>query len=181
MLKSRILRIGLVIAVLAAIGVWAFRPQPVPADFAAVERGPLEVTVEEEGRTRVRDRYVVSAPLPGRMRRIELEPGDQVIAGKTVLARFQPSDPALLDVRTRSELEARARAAESAAGGARADRDRVEADLAFARAELKRFRALVDERVLAPRELEAAERQVQSLERARQSADFGVSTSQHQL
>ena len=55
----------------------------------------------------MRDRYVVSAPLPGRMQRIELEPGDPVVAGKTVLAQFQPTDPALLDVRTRAELEAR--------------------------------------------------------------------------
>src|SRR5688572_9306770 len=180
-MTKRWIRIAVVVVVLAGIGYWAFKPAPVAADFGVVERGRLEVTVEEEGRTRVRDRYVVSAPLPGRLRRIELEPGDAVVAGKSVLARFEPSDPALLDVRTRSELEARARAAESAVGGARADRDRIESDLAFARAELKRFRALVDERVLAPRELEAAERQVQSLERARQSADFGVSTAQHQL
>jgi HlyD family secretion protein len=180
-MARRWIRIAVVVVVLAAVGYWAFKPAPVAADFGVVERGRLEVTVEEEGRTRVRDRYVVSAPLPGRMRRIELEPGDAVVAGKSVLARFEPSDPALLDVRTRSELEARARAAESALGGARADRDRIESELAFARAELKRFRALVDERVLAPRELESAERQVQSLERARQSADFGVSTAQHQL
>jgi HlyD family secretion protein len=180
MLK-RWIRIAIVLIALAGIGYWAFKPAPVAADFGVVERGRLAVTIEEEGRTRVRDRYVVSAPLPGRMRRIDLEPGDPVVAGKTVLAQFQPTDPALLDVRTRSELEARARGAESAVGGARADRDRAESELAFARSELKRFRALVDERVLAPRELEAAERQVQSLERARQSADFGVSTAQHQL
>lgn len=58
----------------------------------------VEEWMEEEGRTPVRDRYVVSAPLPGRMRRIELEPGDAVVAGKSVLAGFEPSDPALLDV-----------------------------------------------------------------------------------
>jgi HlyD family secretion protein len=72
MTKSRIVRIALVVIVLIANGIWAFRPQHVAADFATVERGPLEVTVEEDGRTRVRDRYVVSAPLPGHMRRIEL-------------------------------------------------------------------------------------------------------------
>jgi HlyD family secretion protein len=139
------------------------------------------VTVEEEGRTRVRDRYVVSAPVPGRMQRIELEPGDPVVAGRTVIARFQPTDPALLDVRTRSELEARVRAAESALGGARADRERVRADLDFARSELKRFQALIAERVIAPRELEGAARQMQSLERSLQSAEFAVRTAEHQL
>src|SRR5918993_2829862 len=131
-MKSRLFKILLAVAVLAALGVWAFRPRPVPADFATVARGPLEVTVEDEGRTRVRDRYVLSAPLPGRMRRIELEPGDPVVAGKTLVAQFEPADPALLDVRTRTELQARVRAAESALGGARADRERVRAELEFA-------------------------------------------------
>src|SRR5512134_2872299 len=180
MLK-RWIRIGVIVMVVAGIGYWAFKPAAVPADFGAVERGRLEVTVGEEGRTRVRDRYVVSAPVPGRMRRIELVPGDAVVAGKTILAQFQPTDPALLDVRTRAELEARVRAAESAVGGARADRERVEAELAFARSELKRLDALVEERVIATRELEAAQRQVEALERARQSADFAARTAQHQL
>jgi HlyD family secretion protein len=181
MTRARIVRILLVVAVLAAIGVWAFRPQPVSADFATIERGPLEVTVEEEGRTRVRDRYVVSAPLPGRMRRIELEAGDAVVAGKTVVAEFLPADPSLLDVRTRAELQARARAGESAVGRAKAEVERIRTELAFARTELKRALQLVDERVIAPRELENVQRQVQTLERALQSAEFAVRTAEHQL
>jgi HlyD family secretion protein len=180
-MMKRLLKIVLVVAIVAAVGVWAFTPAAVPADFAAVERGTLQVTVNDEGRTRVRDRFVVSAPLPGRMLRIELEPGDPVVAGKTVLARFQPSDPALLDVRTRAELEARAKAAESALGGARADRERVRAELAFAQSELKRLRQLVEERVVARREVESAEQQAEALTRALQSAGFAVSTAQHQL
>lgn len=110
-MTKRLLKIGLVLALVAALAVWAFSPSPVPADFAEVTRGPLQVTVSEEGRTRVRDRFVVSAPLPGRMRRIELDPGDPVVAGKTVLAQFEPSAPTLIDVRTRAELEARVKAA----------------------------------------------------------------------
>lgn len=180
-MTKRLIKIALVVAIVAAVGVWAFTPGAVPADFATVERGTLRVTVNEEGRTRVRNRFVVSAPLPGRMLRIELEPGDPVVAGKTVLARFQPSDPALLDVRTRAELEARARAAESALGGARADRERVRAELAFAESELKRLRQLVDEQVVARRELESAEQQAEALTRALQSAGFAVSTAEHQL
>jgi len=180
-MTKRLLKIGLVLAVVAAVGFWAFRPGAVPADFAEVGRGSLQVTVNEEGRTRVRDRYVVSAPLPGRMQRIELEPGDPVAAGKTVVARFQPSDPGLLDVRTRAELEARVKAAQSALGGAQADRERIRGDLAFAQSDLKRARRLVDEKVIAPRELEGAERQAESLERALQSAEFAVRTAEHQL
>ena len=180
-MRSRIVRIAIVVAILAALGVWAFRPRPVPADFATVTRGPLEVSVEDEGRTRVRDRYVVSAPLPGRMHRIELEPGDPVKAGKTVVAQFQPADPALLDVRTRAELQARVRAAESALGGARADRERVRVELEFAAAELKRAKQLLQDRVISARELESAGRQVESAQRGLQSADFAVRTAEHQL
>lgn len=178
---KRLWKVALVILVLAAIGYWAFRPAAVPADFATVERGSLEVTVNEEGRTRVRDRYVVSAPVPGRMARIELEPGDPVTARKTLLAQFQPSDPALLDVRTRAELEARVKAADSALGGARAERERLRAELAFAQAELKRARQLVAENVISAREMDVAERQAQTVERAVQSADFGVRTAEYQL
>jgi HlyD family secretion protein len=180
-MTKRWMKIGIGIAVLVAIGYWAFRPGAVPADFAEVTRGSLQVTVDEEGRTRVRDRFVVSAPLPGRMRRIELEPGDPVVADKTVVAQFQPSDPALLDVRTRAELEARVRAAESALGGARADRERVRAELTFAQSELKRLQQLLEEKVIARRELESAQQQAEALVRALQSADFGVQTAQHQL
>lgn len=180
-MTRRLIRIALILAALAALAWWAFRPRPVPADFATVERGPLEVTVEDEGRTRVRDRYVVSAPLPGRMERIELEPGDPVSARKTVVAQFRPADPALLDVRTRTELEARARAAEATLGSARADRERVQAELAFAQSELRRARALVEERVIAPRELESTERAAQTLERALQSAEFAVRAAEYQV
>lgn len=177
----RFVRIGIVVIVLGAVLFWAFRPAPVAADFAAVERGSLQVTVAEEGHTRVRDRYVISAPVPGRMRRIELEPGDPVVAGKTALARFEPTDPALLDVRTRTELEARVRAAESAVGAARADRNRIKAELAFAQSELKRTRELVKGGALAQRELELAERQVGTLEQSFESAEFTAATAQHQL
>ena len=180
-MTKRFAKIALVLAVVGGIGYWAFKPGAVPADFADVTRGTLEVTVNDEGRTRVRDRYVVSAPLPGRLKRIELEPGDPVVAGKTVVAQFQPSDPSLLDVRSRAELEARVKASVSALGGARADRERVRAELAFAASDLKRSRSLVEQKVIAPRELEGAERQAEALNRALQSAEFAVQTAEHQL
>jgi HlyD family secretion protein len=146
-----------------------------------VQKGALQVTVDEEGETRVRDRYVVSAPVPGRMRRIELEPGDRVTAGKTVLAMFEPPDPALLDTRTRAELQGRARAAESAVGAARAERERVAANLEFARRELQRHEALLAAGAVSRDAFEAAERQVRTLQEAMRSAEFNVRTAQHQL
>jgi HlyD family secretion protein len=180
-MTKRIVRLALVVLVLGAILVWAFLPSPVQADFATVQRGVLQVTVEDEGQTRVRDRYVVSAPVPGRMERIELEPGDAVVAKKTIVARFAPTDPALLDVRTRAELEARARAAETAVGTARAERERLQNELKFAQAELRRGRELVSAGAIATRELEDMERRVATLERGIESADFAVRTAIHQV
>jgi HlyD family secretion protein len=174
-------KIGAVVAVVVAVAVWAFMPSAVPVDIVTVGRGDVEVTVNEEGRTRVRDRFVVSAPLPGRMERIELEPGDPVVAGKTAVAQFRPTPPALLDVRTRAELEARVKASESAVGGARAERDRLQAELKFAQSELQRAQKLVQERVIAAREIEAAQRQAETMQRALQSAEFAIRTSEHQL
>jgi HlyD family secretion protein len=180
-MRRRIVRIGLPILVIAAILMWAFRPAAVPADFSTVARGRLEVTVDEEGQTRVRDRYVVSAPVPGRMQRIQLEAGDPVTAGKTVVATFLPTDPALLDVRTRAELEARVKAAGAALGSAKAEEGRAAAELEFAQSELERNRKLLEGGAIAQRDLEQAQRQEQALARAHQSAAYAARTAQYQL
>jgi HlyD family secretion protein len=178
---KRIVRIALVVLVVAGLLYWAFRPAPVAADFATVERGTLQVIVEEEGRTRLHDRYVVSAPLPGRMRRIELEPGDPVVARKTVIAEFLPTPPMLLDVRSRGEIEARVQAAQAAVDVARAERDRIRAELPYAQTELKRLRELAREKVIAERELEGAERAVTTLERSLKSAESSVRAAEYQV
>ena len=167
----------LIVVVLA----WAFRGDAVSADFATVEKGTLRVTLEEEGETRVPDRYLVSAPMPGRMLRVELEPGDAVRAGETVLVRLVPPDPALLDARTRAELSATVQAAQASVGAARAARDRIRADLKFARTELQRYRDLAREGIASQERLDAAERQVRTLEEALRSADFTIRTTEHQV
>jgi HlyD family secretion protein len=93
--------------------IYGFRPRPVSVEITRVIRGPLRVTVDEDGRTRIKERYVVSAPLAGQLRRIELHPGDGVRAGKTPIAMIAPVEPDLLDPRMRAQLEARRRAAET--------------------------------------------------------------------
>src|SRR5690606_16542233 len=113
------------------------------------------------------------------MRRIELDPGDRVIAGRTVLAQFEPSAPTLIDVRTRAELEARVKAAQSALGGARAERERVRAEVEFAEAEQKRAQRLVEEKVIAPRELEAVHRQAAVALLSMRLAEFAVTTAEY--
>ena len=172
-----------ILAVIVLIGLAAavLRPRPLPADFAMVERGPLQVTIDEEGETRVRDRYVVSAPLAGRVLRIELEPGDAVSAESTVLATFQPSDPILLDARSRAEAEARTKSARSALGQARAERERARAELRHATAELERYEKLAAEEIVAKEVFEDTQLRQRTAQEAARAADFAVSSAEHEL
>lgn len=129
---------GVVVVALLAL---AFRPQAVPVDLAEVTRGSLVVTVRDEGRTRVRDEYIVSAPVSGRLRRIELDAGAHVHAGE-VVARIEPGVPAFLDVRAEAEARAAMLAAEAAVAAAATERERARAQLDFAVADLERVEQL---------------------------------------
>ena len=149
---------GLLLLVLAAGLVYAFRPQPVPVDLVRVERGPLVVTVSEEGETRVRDVFAISAPIAGRARRIEIEVGDPVKADQTVVAEIEPIDPAFLDVRSEAQARAAVRTAEAASDLAKAELDRAQADLVFAEQEVKRSRRLIRDDTIAQRRLDEDER-----------------------
>ena len=178
---KRKLRLGVVGTLLVLVLAWAFWPRAEAVDIAIVERAPLIVTLDEEGETRVRDRFVVSAPLAGRVLRIELEPGDPVVADETVLATFQPQTPTLLDARSRAEAEAGARAARATLERARADRDRARAELEFAEAEVERFRRLAADRIVSAKELDSAELSARSRREALAAAEFAVQTAAHQL
>ena len=86
---------GGIALLLVAVLVWAFRPQPIAADMAEVRTAPFEVFVRDDGFTRVREVYTVSAPLAGRVLRLSGEAGDTVFAGETTLANILPADPAM--------------------------------------------------------------------------------------
>lgn len=99
--------------------VWfGLRPRPVEVDVGTVTRGPFEITVDDDGETRIRDPYLISAPLSGRLVRVELEPGDLVTTGQ-VIAVIDPGEPELLDERTQAITEARVHMAEAAVARAR--------------------------------------------------------------
>ena len=123
-LKNKRLIAGIVIVLaIVAMAMW---PESIEVSVATVERGPMQVTLDEDGETRVRDKFVVSAPVAGRLQRIELEPGDPVVRGKTIVARLTTADAPLLDPRTRGELEAAVEAARAAVGQARAELERAD-------------------------------------------------------
>ncbi len=155
-LINRIILIAVALAIVAAI-VWAFLPQPVPVDVAEVVRGPLEVTVEEDGRTRIRDRYVVSAPLTAQLQRISLDAGDEVVAGQTELAVLEPMDPSLLDARAALEAEARVRRAEAALDRTAAELQAATARQQFAAVELDRVKTAFNRQAANQVELDAAQ------------------------
>jgi len=164
----------LVLSAVVAAFVYAFRPQPVRVEFEKVIRGPMKVTIDEEGETRIRERFIVSTPVAGRISRIELQPGDRVTAGSTTVATLIASQAVLLDARTRAESEARVTAAESAIGRARANRDRAKEDLDFAETQRTRYTKLVEEG-LAPRERrDTAEADVRAKQEMLRVAEFEV-------
>ena len=135
---------------LAAL-VWFAWPQPVAVDLGTATKGPMEVTVDDDGKTHVRHIYTVSAPIAGRVLRIShpigeqgisRHVGDQVIAGETVVAVMQPMTPSFIDVRSREQLQAEVTAADAAIQQEEAEVRRLEAALDFSRTEFQRAQAL---------------------------------------
>ena len=177
----RVMFWGAIVAVVAIGLVFAFRPQPVAVDLAEVQRGPLVVTVEDEGKTRVHDIYVLSAPVTGRMHRIDLHVGDPVVAAETVLAQIEPIDPAFLDPRGEAQARAEVRAAESAGKLARASVEMAQAELDFARREFDRARELIQKNTISQRDLDEAERAYRTRRAALLTAQAELDRNAYQL
>jgi HlyD family secretion protein len=132
------------LAALITAGLW---PRPVPVELHEVARGPLRATIDEEGKTRIRHRYVVSAPVTGQLRRIQLKAGDRVQAEQTVIAVLDPLPPLLLDARSRRLAEARC-------DTARAHLDKARSAHQLAASELRRYEQLHREGAVSSQELE---------------------------
>lgn len=146
--KNRLIIAGIVLAVALAF-VWGFRTQPLSVDLATIKRGSLAVTINEEGVTRIREIYTVSAPVSGLLRRLSLKEGDRVQKGKTIVAVIEPIAPAFQDVRSMSVLRANVKSAEAALALAQAELSRVEADLDYAGAEFRRALKLYKKRIIS--------------------------------
>lgn len=167
--------------VLAIVVVaYILRPEPVWVDLATVQRGPMEVTILEEGKTRVKDRYVVSSPVTGYLHRVELDVGDQVIPGE-LLTEVDPMPVSVLDARSRAEAEARVEAARSALNSIRQKTQAAEADAELAETEYQRLLTLdrsdfvSDERLQQARSTAARNRAIL------RSARFDEEVAAHEL
>lgn len=172
---------GLLTVVLIALLVWALWPRPIPVDMAQATRGRLEVGITDDGQARVREVYVVSAPTAGRVLRTELEVGDVVAAGETVVARILPSDPAMLDVRSRTELQAAIGTAEAALTLAEAEVRQATAGLAFSQSEYDRISELSERGTVSRATLDRARLELETARAALESAEAGQHMREHEL
>jgi HlyD family secretion protein len=175
--NRRVLLTGLVIAVLLGVALW---PRATSVNTAVIGRGPLLQTIDEEGRTRVRDRFVVAAPVAGRVLRIELEAGDTVSKGQ-IVARVRAEAPPLLDARTTAEAQAAIESARASLGRAKADEQRARSTLTLAQRELKRVRELMSNELTTAREVESREADVRTSEEAVNAAAFAVRAAESEV
>lgn len=179
--RKRTLVWVLVAVAIVVAAIWALRPAAVLVDTAVIDEGPMRMTVDEEGKTRVKEIYVVSAPIAGRVLRSALEAGDAVEGERSVVAGIQPTDPSLIDVRTRKDLEAQVQAAQSAVRLAEAELKQARTELGFAERDLQRAHALAPKQVISKRALDQAENNVEVRKAALARAEAGVDFRKREL
>jgi len=176
--------VGLALAGIALIGGLAyvgFRDDPVPVDLVTVERGPLRVTIDADGQTRIREIYEVASPIAGTARRAPVSIGDPVVAGETVVARVEPLSPSLLDARSRAQARASVAEARAALDVARSELRRAEEEETFARLQFDRTRTLMDRGVTTVTQMETASQSLAVAEAAVAAAQSRVAMSEGAL
>jgi HlyD family secretion protein len=164
------------VAGLASVIIYGMWPAPVEADLAKVVRGSIRETVDQDGKTRIRERYIVSAPLAGRLLRIGLDPGDEVAAGETLLASIEPRDPDLLDTRALAQAEANVKAAEARLRRMTPLLEEAVANKEFADADLQRAR---EARARSPQAV--TESEIENKEMLARTREAMVRSARHAL
>ena len=178
---SRNILIVAVAGIVAAALIVLFIPKPISVDLGTVRKSDLAVTIVEEGRTSVRETYIVSTPVAGRLMRVRSHPGDEVKRGETVVARMLPTNPAVLDRRTREQAEAAVEAASAAVRLARANLDAALADEELASSELERTLALFESGIVSKAALDRAESARRASRASRETAEAAISMSEAEL
>lgn len=160
--------------------VRAFAPTRVIVDTSTITRSSLRVTVQDDGRTRVRERYTISAPIQGRLLRTSLRPGDPVEAGRTTVAVFAPIAPDLLDARSREQAQKSVQRSDAALESAAARRRQAEADLVLAKQSLERARGLRDQGLEADKKRESAEHEERRAREGLRAAEFAEQVARYE-
>ena len=178
----------MVLAGLAAAGIFlGLRPQPVAVEAGQAVMGPLRVTVEEEGKTRLRSRYVISSPVAGYTPRLAWKAGDVVRAGQLITA-LEPPAPVILDARTRDQGDARVKTAEAGLAVAEARVRGLEEQAKVARADLDYWRRQRDRDEtlrksgdVAAEKLERDQAELRRVEASISAADRAIVTSRAEV
>jgi len=177
--RRRIIIITIAAVVILAIA-YGFLPRPVPVEVVKASQGPLRVTIDEEGKTRVKDRFVLSAPVAGFMRRIELDVGDHVKKGQTVV-EIEPLRSNILDPRSRAEAEAAISAAQAALNSALENARAAAAEADYARQKLERSKKLYDEGYISKDFFDRVDSEAKRTEANHLSAEAAVKVARSEL
>ena len=174
-------------AVIAAL-VFSFWPRAVPVDMAKVVRAPLMTAISDDGTTRVKEVYVLSAPIAGKLLRVDTHAGDFIAAGKTIVATIEPADPAFLDARSQRQFEFMVSAARAARDLALAAVRGKEAERKLAARELDRAQQLLEKGVVSRARVDTAEATLSATDAALETAqaalrqrEFEIKTAQAAL
>lgn len=157
---KRLVLAGFLVLIISGLYL-ALQDKPVPVDVASATQAPMQVTIDEEGVTRVRDVYTVSSPLSGHLSRIGLREGDAVSANSTLIASIHPLDPPFIDERSLIELEAVVRASEAAVALAKVERERAQTALNLAQSNYRRAVSLGKTNVISESQLESTYSELQ--------------------
>ncbi len=171
---------GTLLVAVGLVATFAMFPKPIEVESAKASMGPLRVTVQEDGKTRIREKYVVSAPVAGRVSRIELKPGDHCDE-QTLLAVILPSDPAILDARARAEAEARVQAAEAAKQRAASNEEQARINHELNQSQLQRAESLLPSAAISRDEYDVLKTQALVSAQAIKTATFDSEIAKYEL
>ncbi|HEY5954337.1 MAG TPA: HlyD family efflux transporter periplasmic adaptor subunit [Terrimicrobiaceae bacterium] len=176
-----LLVLGGAVAVILIGALSGLLDKPIAVETGRVTRGPLVVAVQEEGKTRIRDRYVVSATVGGYLRRVPVRPGDEVVAGHTLLATIQPASAGFLDPRALAQAKAAVQSAEAACMQRNEEVNRSASELDLGQRELSRAQKLKEKGAIALQAFDLAANRVEVLADQLASARFALQVAQYQL
>ena len=175
--RAKLSRNVLILAAIAAIAItlfFAFTPKPTEVDLGEVRRGDLTVTIVEEGQTKVRETYIVSTPVAGRLLRVQLHPGDPVIKRETIVAQMRPINPVVLDSRTREQASAALNASLAALRAAQAEMNAASAAEELANFDFARTKSLFDSGISSELALQRARNALQTSQARRETAEASI-------
>jgi HlyD family secretion protein len=167
-------------SILLALAWFGLKPSPVPVELGLVEIGSIEKTIDDDGQSRIRERYTITAPIAANLVRIELHPGDPVSQNTSRLAILEPTNPSLLDARAKQEAEARVKATQAAVDRAEEGIAMASEALELAQHEFERAKTLFDSQSISTAEFDQAEHRYRTAIAEQKSAKFLRTIAQHE-